>query len=73
MVECILARHTEFIISRDLLEVLVIHTIHAVHSTAWWSRFEGLWMGPVYALQLGDKSSMITDQDTAGGSASQLS
>ena len=34
---------------------------------------EGLWTGLVYPLQLGDKSPMITDQHTAGGSVSQLS
>ena len=45
---------------------------HAVHSTAWWSRSEGLWKGPVYPFSA-DKFPMITDQHTAGGSVSQLS
>ena len=47
--------------------------LHAVHSTAWWTRFEGLWKGPVSPFQLADKSPMITDQHTAGDSASQIS
>ena len=39
---------------------------HAVHSTASWTRSEGLWKGPVSPFQLADKSPMITDQHTAG-------
>ena len=40
----------------------------AVHSTAWWSRSEGLWTGPVYPLMARwYKSPMITDQHTAAG------
>ena len=27
--------------------------VHAVHSTAWWSRSEGLWKGPVYPFSAG--------------------
>ena len=26
------------------------YTLHAVHSTAWWTHFEGLWKGPVYSF-----------------------
>ena len=46
------------------LFVIVVFGVHAVHSTAWWSRSEGLWTGPEYPFQQSDKSPKITDQHT---------
>ena len=47
--------------------------LHAVHSTTSWTVLKAFGRAQFSPLQLADKSPMITDQHTAGGSVSQLS